>query len=104
MALERSRLGMLAIAVALAAAAVSVVGAIGFVGLLAPHASRMLVAGRHRVLIPLTAIIGATLLIGADTVGRTLLAPDEIPSGLIAAALGTPYFLWLLWRSRGVRR
>ena len=104
MALERSRLAMLAIAVALAAAAVAVVGAIGFVGLLAPHASRMLVAGRHRLLIPFTAMIGAALLIGADTVGRTLLAPDEIPSGLIAAALGTPYFLWLLWRSRQVRR
>ena len=104
MALERSRLAMLAIAVALAAAAVAVVGAIGFVGLLAPHASRMLVAGRHRLLIPFTAMIGGSLLIAADTVGRTLMAPDEIPSGLIAAALGTPYFLWLLWRSRQIRR
>jgi iron complex transport system permease protein len=104
MALERSRLALLAIAVALAAAAVAVVGAIGFIGLLAPHASRMLVAGRHRLLIPFTAMVGAALLIGADTVGRTLMAPDEIPSGLIAAALGTPYFLWLLWRSRTVRR
>jgi iron complex transport system permease protein len=103
-ALERSRLSMLAVAVALAAAAVSVVGAIGFIGLLAPHASRMMVAGRHRLLIPFTAMIGATLLIGADTVGRTLMAPDEIPSGLIAAVLGTPYFLWLLWRSRRVQR
>jgi iron complex transport system permease protein len=103
-ALERSRLAILAIAVALAAAAVSVVGAIGFIGLLAPHASRMLVAGRHRLLIPFTAMIGATLLIGADTVGRSVMAPDEIPSGLLTAALGTPYFLWLLWRSRRVQR
>jgi ferric hydroxamate transport system permease protein len=104
MAPERSRLAMLGVAVGLAAAAVSVVGAIGFVGLLAPHASRLLISGKHRLLIPLTALIGATLLIGADTVGRTLMAPSEIPSGLIAAALGTPYFLWLLWRSRGVER
>ncbi len=103
-ALERSRLGLLAIAVALAASAVSVVGAIGFIGLLAPHASRMVVPGRHRLLIPFTALSGAVLLIGADTAGRTVMAPDEIPSGLIAAALGTPYFLWLLWRSRQVRQ
>jgi ferric hydroxamate transport system permease protein len=102
-AMDRTRLTTLAIAVALAASAVAVVGAVGFIGLLAPHASRMLVANKHRMLIPFTAIIGAALLIGADTVGRTLLAPDEIPSGLIAAALGTPYFLWLLWRSRRIR-
>jgi ABC-type Fe3+-siderophore transport system permease subunit len=71
---------------------------------LAPHASRMLVAGKHRILIPFTAIIGGTLLIIADMIGRTVMAPDEIPSGLIAAALGTPYFLWLLWRSRRIQR
>jgi iron complex transport system permease protein len=102
-ALDRTRLATLAIAVALAAAAVSVVGAIGFVGLLAPHASRMMIAGKHRLLIPFTAMIGAILLIGADTIGRTVMAPDEIPSGLIAAVIGTPYFLWLLWRSRKIQ-
>jgi iron complex transport system permease protein len=103
LALDRTRLITLAIAVALAASAISIVGGIGFVGLIAPHASRMLVPSKHRLLIPFTALVGATLLIGADTVGRTLLAPDEIPSGLVAATLGTPYFLWLLWRSRQVR-
>ncbi|MDQ3524906.1 MAG: iron ABC transporter permease [Chloroflexota bacterium] len=102
--LDRTRLMILAVAVALAAAAVSIVGAIGFIGLLAPHSSRMMLPGRHRLLIPFTAIIGATLLIGADTIGRTLMAPSEIPSGLIAAAVGTPYFLWLLARSRQIRR
>lgn len=101
--LDRTRLMILAVAVALAAAAVSIVGAIGFIGLLAPHASRMTLPGRHRLLIPFTAIIGATLLIGADTIGRTLMAPSEVPSGLVAAALGTPYFLWLLARSRQIR-
>lgn len=101
--LDRTRLLSLAIAVALAASAVSIVGGIGFVGLIAPHAARMLIPNRHRLLVPFTAIIGAALLIGADTVGRTLMAPDEIPSGLVAATLGTPYFLWLLWRSRRIR-
>lgn len=103
MSLDRTRLATLAIAVALAASAVSVVGAIGFIGLLSPHASRMLVPNRHRLLIPFSALTGAALLIGADTIGRSLMAPDEIPSGLVAAALGTPYFLWLLWRSRRIR-
>ncbi len=102
--LERTRLMVLAVAVALAAASVSVVGAVGFIGLLAPHASRMTLPGRHRLLIPLTAIIGAALLTGADTIGRALMAPQEIPSGLVAAAIGTPYFLWLLGRSRRIRR
>ena len=102
--LERTRLMILAVAVALAAASVSVVGAIGFIGLLAPHASRMTLPGRHRLLVPFTAIIGAVLLMGADTIGRTLMAPSEIPAGLVAAALGTPYFLWLLARSRQIRR
>jgi len=101
--LDRTRLAILAIAVGLAAAAVSVVGAIGFIGLLAPHLSRLLIAGKHRWLIPFAALIGATLLIGADAIGRSLMAPDEIPSGLVVAALGTPYFLWLLWRSRSIQ-
>lgn len=104
MALDRSRLATLVVAVALAAAAVAVVGAVGFIGLLAPHASRMMIAGKHRLLIPFTAMIGSVLLMGADTIGRTLMAPDEIPSGLVAAALGTPYFLWLLWRSRKIQQ
>jgi iron complex transport system permease protein len=103
MRIDRVRLAILAIAVGLAAAAVSVVGAIGFIGLLAPHLSRMLIAGKHRRLIPFAAIVGATLLIGADVIGRSLMAPNEIPSGLVVAAIGTPYFLWLLWRSRSVR-
>lgn len=104
MALDRTRLVALIVAVALASAAVAVVGGIGFIGLLAPHASRMMIAGKHRLLIPFTAMIGAILLIGADTIGRTLMAPDEIPSGLVAAALGTPYFLWLLGRSRKIQQ
>jgi ABC-type Fe3+-siderophore transport system permease subunit len=98
--LERARLTLLGIAVALAAAAIATVGSIGFVGLIAPHAARMVLPGRHRVLVPYAALLGATLLVIADTLGRSLVPPSEIPSGLITALIGTPYFLWLLSRSR----
>ncbi|UKO97649.1 Fe(3+)-hydroxamate ABC transporter permease FhuB [Nostoc sp. UHCC 0870] len=100
MRLQKARGVILAIAVALAAAAVSTVGTISFVGLIAPHAARLLVGSRHRQLVPIAAILGAILVILADTVGRVLLAPKEIPSGLVTALIGTPYFLWLLGLSR----
>lgn len=97
--IERWRIGILGLAVFLAAAAVSTVGTIGFVGLVGPHAARMLVPGvGHRRLLPLAAILGALLVTAADTIGRVALAPREIPSGLVTALIGAPYFLWLLWR------
>lgn len=96
MRLQQARGVILAIAVALAAAAVSTVGTISFVGLIAPHAARLLVGSRHRQLVPIAAIFGAILVTLADTVGRVVLAPKEIPSGLVTALIGTPYFLWLL--------
>lgn len=99
--LERARLGFLGLAVLLAAAAVSVVGTLAFVGLISPHAARLLVGGRHRRLIPTAALVGAALVVVADTVGRTVIAPAQIPSGLVTALLGTPYFVWLLHRRRG---
>jgi iron complex transport system permease protein len=98
--LQQARLILLAIAVALAAAAVSTVGTISFVGLVAPHAARLLVGSHHRKLVPLSALLGAILVVVADTIGRTALAPKEIPAGLVTAMIGTPYFLWLLWQSR----
>lgn len=96
---ERTRLVHLGLAVGLAAAAVATVGTVGFVGLIAPHAARLLTGGRHRRLVPLALVLGAVLLVGADVVGRTVLAPKEIPSGLVAAVLGAPYFVWLLRRA-----
>ncbi len=90
----------IAIAVSLAAAAVSTVGTISFVGLIAPHAARLLVGHRHRQLVPIAALLGAILVTLADTVGRVALAPKEIPSGLVTALIGTPYFLWLLLPKR----
>jgi ABC-type Fe3+-siderophore transport system permease subunit len=100
LSLERTRFALLGIGVASAAAAVSVVGTLGFVGLVAPHMARILVGNHHRKLVPLAAVLGAVLVVVADTVGRIVLAPSEIPSGIVTALIGTPYFLWLLWRSK----
>lgn len=98
--LERTRLLVLALAVALAACAVAVVGTVAFVGLVAPHAARMLTGSRTHRLLPTAALLGAALMVAADTVGRVAIAPAEIPSGLLAALLGTPYFVWQLRRGR----
>jgi len=98
--LGSTRLALLSIAVVLTAASVAAVGVISFVGLVAPHAARALVGQRHARVIPVAAILGALLVCVADTVGRTLIAPAQIPVGLVTAVIGAPYFLWLLWRSR----
>jgi iron complex transport system permease protein len=98
--LERVRLVALAGAAALTATAVAAVGVIGFVGLVAPHAARALVGGRHLRVLPLAALLGASLVCLADTIGRTVIAPDQLPAGLMTALIGAPYFVWLLWRTR----
>ena len=97
---ERNRLLLLGTAAALAATSVAAVGVVGFVGLVAPHAARALVGGRHIRVIPVAVLLGAVLLGLADTVGRTVIAPGQLPAGLVAALVGTPYFVLLLWRSR----
>lgn len=101
--LQRTRLITAAIGVALAAAAVASVGTVGFIGLLAPHAVRLFTGQHHRHSVILSAMIGALLLVGADMIGKLVLAPKEIPSGIIVALLGTPYLLILMYRS-AVRR
>ncbi|GAB1821000.1 siderophore ABC transporter permease CdtC [Herbidospora sp. RD11066] len=98
--MEPARLTALAGAVLLTATAVSAIGVVGFVGLVAPHAARALVGGRHTRVLPVAALLGALLVSLADTLGRTVIAPAQIPAGLVTAMLGTPYFVWLLWRSR----
>jgi iron complex transport system permease protein len=80
--------------------AVAVSGTIGFVGLIVPHVVRLLAGPLHRSLLPVSAILGAALLIGADLVARTIVAPAELPIGLITCLIGAPVFLTLLWRSR----
>ncbi|WP_285590021.1 iron ABC transporter permease [Herbidospora sp. NBRC 101105] len=97
---EPARLTALAGAVLLTATAVSAIGVVGFVGLVAPHAARALVGGAHTRVLPVAALLGALLVSLADTLGRTVIAPAQIPAGLVTAMLGTPYFVWLLWRSR----
>ncbi|MEV0614476.1 iron ABC transporter permease [Nonomuraea sp. NPDC050404] len=98
--LEPVRLGALAGAVLLASTAVSAVGVIGFVGLVAPHAARALVGARHSRVLPVAALLGALLVSLADTLGRTVIAPAQVPAGLVTALIGTPYFVYLLWRAR----
>ncbi|MDV2686195.1 Fe(3+)-hydroxamate ABC transporter permease FhuB [Alkalihalophilus lindianensis] len=92
----KTRIMAIGLGVAMGAASVSVVGTIGFIGLLAPHAVRRLVGVEHRRLIPLSLLLGGILLVAADLVGRFILAPKEIPAGLVVAVLGTPYILYLL--------
>ncbi|WP_233562974.1 iron ABC transporter permease [Micromonospora musae] len=102
--LERTRLLALGAAALLTSTAVSAVGVIGFVGLVAPHLARALVGGRHARVLPVAALLGALLVSVADTLGRTVIAPAQIPAGLVIAMIGTPYFVWLLWRSRATER
>ena len=83
-------------AVVLTASAVAVGGLVGFVGLIAPHAARRLVGAPHRAMLPATVLLGAALVMGADTVARTAFAPRELPVGLVTAGLGGPFFLSLL--------
>ncbi|MCG8648467.1 MAG: iron ABC transporter permease, partial [Pirellulales bacterium] len=82
------------------AGAVAASGVIGFVGLISPHIARMMVGARHAVLIPMSICIGASLMLIADAIARTIIAPAELPVGIITAILGCPFFLWLLLNRR----
>ncbi|MDL1900993.1 iron ABC transporter permease [Anaerolineae bacterium CFX9] len=97
---ERQRAALLLVSVALAAAAVAVSGTIGFVGLVAPHVTRRLVGPSHEGLLPVSALFGGALLVLADLVGRWVIAPSELPIGVVTAMIGAPYFMYLLYRSR----
>jgi iron complex transport system permease protein len=79
-------------------ASVSVTGIIGFVGLVVPHLLRLTIGADHRNLLPASALLGAALLVGADWLSRTIVSPAELPIGVITAAVGSPFFLWLLLR------
>lgn len=95
---ERLRLGLLAVGAALAGAAVAVAGPVSFVGLMAPHIARRLAGAAHRAHLPLCALVGATMVLVADTLARTAFAPTDIPVGIVTAVVGVPYFVWLLAR------
>ncbi|KAA0545301.1 iron ABC transporter permease [Bacillus sp. BGMRC 2118] len=97
---QRQRFTLLLIATGLTGGAVAFGGAIGFVGLMAPHIARKLVGSSFGVLIPVSGLIGALLVIIADLIGRTVFAPIEVPAGVFTAAIGAPYFVYLLYKSR----
>jgi iron complex transport system permease protein len=84
----------------LTGALVSQSGSIGFVGLILPHAVRLVVGARHRALLPLSALCGASFLVWADTLARTVFEPRELPVGIVTAAIGAPVFAALLWKGR----
>jgi iron complex transport system permease protein len=100
MAVNRERLLLLAAAVALAGAAVSVAGAIGFVGLVGPHMARRLVGTNHKAFMPIAALVGALLVVLSDLIGRIIVHPSEIPVGVIVSGIGAPYFIYLMIKRR----
>ncbi|CAQ01682.1 putative integral membrane transport protein [Clavibacter sepedonicus] len=101
--LSRSRTILFAVSALLTAAAVSVVGGVGFVGLIAPHLVRLVVGPAHRRLLPLAALVGGLFLVLADLAGRTLTAPRELPLSIVTALVGVPVFLAVLLRADGGR-
>ncbi|MEU9203436.1 iron ABC transporter permease [Streptomyces sp. NPDC048332] len=96
----RVRFAALAIAAVLAALSVAAVGVVGFVGLVAPHLARSLVGARHGRSIPVAMLLGGLLVCVADALGRTVVAPSQVPAGLMIALVGAPYFVWVLRQSR----
>jgi len=87
---------------AMTGVAVSVCGVVGFVGIVVPHLLRLAIGPAHRLLLPASAFLGAILMTGADTLARTIVAPAEMPIGVLTAAVGAPFFLAILLRQRGL--
>jgi len=97
---ERVKLIMLLAATMITAAAVSFAGTIGFVGIIVPHIIRLIWGPDYRYLLPMSTIAGAIFLILADTLARMVLAPAEVPVGVVTAFFGAPFFLYLLWQKK----
>jgi len=97
---ERVKQLVITLAALVVGAAVAVSGVIGFIGLVVPHLLRLAVGPDHRVLVPGSALLGGALLLGADLLARTIVAPAELPIGIVTALVGAPFFLWLLLRDR----
>jgi iron complex transport system permease protein len=96
---ERTKRVIFIVAALVTGAVVSISGMIGFIGMVVPHAVRLVIGADHRLLLPASALVGGMFLMGADTLARTLLAPAEIPVGIITALSGGPFFVYLLvWR------
>lgn len=97
---ESVKRGVLVLSSLITAAAVSVSGIIGFVGLIIPHIMRILTGPDHRILFPATTLTGAIFLVFTDTIARTILSPTELPVGIITASFGAPFFIYLLRKRR----
>ncbi len=97
---EQIRIGGMAGASLLTAGVICFTGTIGFIGLVAPHITRMILGGDHRFLLPGTAVVGALVLLGADSIGRTIMAPQILPVGIMTAFLGVPFFIFLFLSRR----
>ena len=96
---ERAKRNILIIAALVTGAVVSLSGMIGFIGMVVPHAVRLMCGADHRLLLPASALTGGIFLMSADTLARTLFAPSEIPVGIMTALAGGPFFIYLLmWR------
>ncbi|MGN7457510.1 FecCD family ABC transporter permease [Paenibacillus pasadenensis] len=102
-ALKRERRTLLLLSAGLVAASVAVSGSIGFVGLIAPHMAARLAGLSHRRLLPLSALLGAALVMAGDYAGRTAFSPSELPAGIVISIIGAPYFVWLLIRQKTAR-
>lgn len=102
--LAAERLGLLVIAVALAGAGVAFAGGLSFIGLIAPHAARRLVSGGHTGLVIVSALLGSLMLVSADLIGRLAFAPRDLPAGIFVAAIGAPFFVYLLYRQQRQER
>lgn len=98
--IERAKRTMFVLVALVVGAAVGVSGVLGFVGLVVPHLLRLAVGPDHRTLLPGSALLGASLLVAADAVARTVVSPAELPLGIVTASLGTPFFVALLLRER----
>ncbi|MFZ1314969.1 MAG: iron ABC transporter permease [Methanothrix sp.] len=97
---ERTRVVSMMLVSLITASVICFTGTIGFIGLVAPHITRMAIGGDHRFLIPASALVGALLLLGADTLARTILAPVILPVGIMTAFLGVPFFVFLFMRRK----
>jgi iron complex transport system permease protein len=97
---ERRKVLLLALGSLLTGASISLSGLVGFVGLVVPHVTRLLLGPDHRVLLPASALVGATFLLLADLLARTIMAPTEMPVGIITALVGAPFFIYLLRKTK----
>ncbi|HDC7871621.1 TPA: iron ABC transporter permease [Staphylococcus aureus] len=100
--LSRERLILFFIAVMLSSAAVAVAGSISFIGLMGPYIAKRIVGPRHQLFLPIAILVGACLLVIADTIGKIMLQPGGVPAGIVVAIIGAPYFLYLMYKTKNV--